>query len=106
MLSTTVYLPPRSLVVSSIRSGCGRPGFDPRPRHTKDVKNGRFALLSLALGIHELGIDPTGQLGVSINGLSNSFLLTCGGIESVAWHMWNPKIVGRRSFGPNKTGPP
>ncbi len=29
-------------------------------------------------------------------------LLTCGGIESVAWHL---KIVGRRSFGPNKTGP-
>ena len=27
---------------------------------------------------------------------------TCCGIESVAWH---PKIVGRRSFGPNKTGP-
>ncbi len=32
----------------------------------------------------------------------SSFLLTCGGIESVAWH---PNIVGRRSFGPNKTGP-
>ncbi len=39
---------------------------------------------------------------VSINGLSDSFLLTCGGIESVAWHS---KIAGRRSFGPNKTGP-
>ena len=25
-----------------------------------------------------------------MNGLSDSFLLTCGGIESVAWH---PKIV-------------
>ncbi len=35
--------------------GCGRPGFDPRPRHTKDVKTGRLALLSLALGINELG---------------------------------------------------
>ncbi len=29
------------------------------------------------------------------------FLLTCGGIESVAWH---PKILGRRSLGPNNTG--
>ncbi len=52
----------------------GRLGFDPRLRHTKDVKNGRFALLSLAFGINELGI---------INGLSDLFLLTCGGIESV-----------------------
>ncbi len=42
-------------LVCSVRSGCGRPGFDPRPRHTKDVKNGRFALHSLALGINELG---------------------------------------------------
>ncbi len=33
--------------------------------------------------------------------LSDSFLLTCGGIESVAWH---PKTVGRRSFCPSKTG--
>ncbi len=33
---------------------------------------------------------PTGRLRVSINGLSNSFLLICGRIESVAWH---PKIV-------------
>ncbi len=46
--------------------------------------------------------QPTGRLGVSINGLSDSFLLSCGGIESVAWHLKN---VGRRSFGPNKTGP-
>ncbi len=36
-------------------SGCQKPGFEPRPRHTKDVKTGRFALLSLALGINELG---------------------------------------------------
>ena len=33
--------------------------------------------------------------------VSDSFLLTCGGIESVAWYLKN---VGRRSFGPNKTG--
>ncbi len=39
----------------SVRSGGGRPGFDPRPHHTKDVKTGRFALLSLALGIIDLG---------------------------------------------------
>ncbi len=53
-------------------------------------KNGRFALLSLALGIKDLG-EPTGRLGVSINGLNGSFQLTYGGIESVAWH---PKTVG------------
>ena len=36
-----------------VREGAG---FDPRPRHTKDVRNnGRFARLSLALGINELG---------------------------------------------------
>ncbi len=35
------------------------------------------------LGINELGIR-LGGLGVGINGLSDSFLLTCGGIESVA----------------------
>ncbi len=40
--------PPRSIVVR-VLSGCRRPGFDPRQCHTKDVKNGRFALLSLAL---------------------------------------------------------
>ena len=33
---------------------------------------------------------------------SDSFLLTCGGIEWVAWHL---KIIGHRSFGPNNTGP-
>ena len=48
------------------------------------------------------GTFPTGRLGVCINGRSDSFLLPCGGFESVAWHL---KIVGRRSFDPNKTGP-
>ncbi len=43
---------------------CGRPGFDPRPRHTKDIKNGRFALLSSALGINELGIRLGGSESV------------------------------------------
>ena len=33
-----------------------REAGDLRARHTKDVKNGRFALLSLALVINELGI--------------------------------------------------
>ncbi len=51
---------------------------------------------------HQWIRQPTGRLGVRINGLSDSSLLTCGGIESVAWH---PKNVGRRSFGPKKTGP-
>ncbi len=41
-------------------------------------------------------------LGVSINGLSDSFLLTCGGIESVAWH---PKMSGVDRLVQNKTGP-
>ncbi len=44
---------PRSLVVRASARDAG--GFDPPPRDTKDVKNGRFALLSLALGINELG---------------------------------------------------
>ncbi len=47
-------------------SGCGRPGFDPRPRHTKDVKTGRFALLSLALGIIELGYRLGGSESVQM----------------------------------------
>ncbi len=33
-----------SIAVKASLSGCGRPGFDPQPRHSKDVKNGRFAL--------------------------------------------------------------
>ncbi len=49
---------------------------------------------------HEWVRQPTGWLGVSINGLSDSFLLTCGGIQSVAWH---PKIVGRRLFHSNRS---
>ncbi len=70
-------------------------------RHTKDVKLGglRFSAWRLAL-LNELGNDWTTRS--QYNGLSDSFLLTCGGIDSVAWH---PKTVGRRSLGPNKTGP-
>ncbi len=34
---------------------CVAQWFDSRPCHTKDVKTGRFALLSLALGINGLG---------------------------------------------------
>ncbi len=33
------------------------------------------------------------------NGLSDSFLFTCGRIKSVAWH---PKTVGHRSVGPKR----
>ncbi len=36
----------------------------PTARHTKEVKNRRFALLGLALGIHELGIRPGGSESV------------------------------------------
>ncbi len=35
--------------------GAGGQGSKPQPRHTIDVKTGRFALLSLSLGINELG---------------------------------------------------
>ena len=34
--------------------GCGRPGLNPRPRHTNSVKIWRFVLLSLTLGTNEL----------------------------------------------------
>ncbi len=63
-------------------------------------KNGSLCFSAWRLAL--MSRHPTVRLGVSINGLSDSFLLTCGGIESVPWHR---KIVGRRSFGPNKTGP-
>ncbi len=54
----TILLPLRSTVVRASARGAGGRGslgFNPRLRHTKDVKTGRFALLSLALGINELG---------------------------------------------------
>ena len=56
--------PPRSQVVRASARGAGGRGSIPRPRHTKDVKLGRFALLSLALGINELGIRPGGSESV------------------------------------------
>ncbi len=51
--SNWVSPPPGSIVVRASARGVW---FDLRLRHTKDVKNGRFVLLSLALGINELGI--------------------------------------------------
>ncbi len=59
---------------------------DPRPRHTKDVKTGRFALLNWVLGINELGNRLVARSQYDGN---------CARIVSVAWH---PKTVGRRSF--------
>ncbi len=53
--------PPGSILARASAWGAGGRGSIPRPRHTKDVKNGRFALLSMALGINELG----NQLGDS-----------------------------------------
>ncbi len=59
--------PPRLGLPPSVAQWLERPlgvreaGVDPRPHHTKDVKNGRFALLSLALGINELGIRLGGS---------------------------------------------
>ncbi len=46
------------------RSVFGRPGFNPRPRQTKDVKTMRFAVLSLALGTNELGNRLAGSESV------------------------------------------
>ncbi len=60
-ITPSVHTTPRSIVVRASARGAERPGFDPRPRHTKGVKNGRFALLSLALGINELGIRLGGS---------------------------------------------
>ncbi len=56
-----------------------------KPCITKDLKTGRFALLNLALGINELGKRLAG-LESEYNGLVDSFLISCGGIESVAGH--------------------
>ncbi len=68
--------------------GCGR--LEAQPRHTKDIKTGRFAHFSQVT-------DWTTRS--QRNGLSDSFLLRCGRIESVAWH---PNTVGHISFGPNR----
>ena len=51
---------PRSIVVRESAWGAGGRGS----RHTKDVKNGSFALLSLAFGINELGIRLGGSESV------------------------------------------
>ncbi len=59
-----ISLPPCSIVVRASARGAGGRGSNPRPRHTKDVKNGRFVLLSLALGINELGIQLGGSESV------------------------------------------
>ncbi len=65
------------------------------------LKTGRFALFSLARGI--IMRQATGWPAQSqSNGLTDSFLLTCGKIESVAWY---PKTAGHGPFGPNKAGP-
>ncbi len=45
--------PPLSTVVRASAQGAGSRGS--MPEYTKDVKTGRFALLSLALRINELG---------------------------------------------------
>ncbi len=76
--------------------GVGVGGFDPQPRHTKDVQTGRFALRAWYLALMSLAARS------QYNDLSDSFLPTCGGFESVALC---PKTGRRRSFGPNKTGP-
>ncbi len=58
--SISSRLPLCSIVIRASTRGVG--GRDSIPDHvTKDVKNGRFALLSFALGINALGI----QLGSS-----------------------------------------
>ena len=84
---------PCSLVVRAFATGCGRPGFDPRPWHTLNIQTGRFVLLSLALTTNEIATDWLARS--QHNGLSDLFLLTCGRIELVAWH---PKIVSHSSW--------
>ena len=75
---------PHSLVVNAAARGAG--GNKPFRRKI----SGRFAL-----GTYELGNWLA--LLSQYNGLSCSFLLTCGRIELVDWH---PETVGHRSFGP------
>ncbi len=93
---------PCSLVVRTFTQSapCGQLGFNPRPRHTKDLKTWRFVLLRLLFGIDELGNTLAGL--ELYNGLSDSLVLICGGFDLVAWH---PKTLRHRLFSPNKTGP-
>ncbi len=81
---------------SILDSSCSK-RYQPVSR-TKDVKTERVALLSLALMSYASDWPARSQY----NGLSDSFLLTCGGIELLACH---PKTFGYRLLGPNKTGP-
>ncbi len=91
--------PLRSTVVRASAGGAGGRGSIPDHVTPKMWKLGglRFSAWGLALMR-----QPTGRFGVSINGQSDSFLLTCGRFESMAWH---PKPIGRRLFGTHKTGP-
>ncbi len=59
----SLILSPRSIVVRASARGAGGRGSIP-DCVTKDVKNWRFALLSLALGINELGIRLGGSESV------------------------------------------
>ncbi len=56
--------PPRSIVVRASARGAGGPVSIPDRVTQKTYKNGRFALLSLALGIKELGIRLGGSESV------------------------------------------
>ncbi len=55
---------PHNLLMVRASARVRETGFDPRPRHTKDVKTGRFALLSLVLGSNELGNRLAGSESV------------------------------------------
>ncbi len=55
-----------------------------------NIFTGRFALLSLVFALISWATHWPARN--QYNGRSDSFLLTCGGIESVAWH---PKTVDR-----------
>ncbi len=58
--------------------GLREAGIPSRPRPSEEVTIWKVALLSLALGTNELGNRLP---GLEYNGLSDSFLLTCGEIE-------------------------
>ncbi len=100
------FVTPRSLVVRVSARGPGGGGgarLDPRPRHAKDLKTGRFALLGWRLPLMNQTTDWPAQS--QYDGMNDSVLLTSGGKFSRWLCSLHLKTAGWRSSGPNKTGP-